>query len=129
MAKSWLIAVVDDEPSVRKALRRLLSASGHEVKTFASGQEFLEGFAAWRPDCLVLDLHMPGLSGLEVQKELARIGDSLPIVIITAFDDPESRAQCLAAGATAYLLKPFDDQALLDAIANAIESSSTLDGD
>jgi FixJ family two-component response regulator len=72
---------------------------------------------------------MPGLSGLEVEKELARIGDSLPIVIITAFDDPESRAQCLAAGATAYLLKPFDDQALLDAIANAIESSSTLDGD
>ena len=129
MAKSWLIAVVDDEPSIRKALRRLLSASGHQVKTFASGQEFLEELAPWRPDCLVLDLHMPGLSGLEVQRELARVGDPLPIVIVTAFDEPESRAQCLAAGATAYLLKPFDDQALLDAIAIAIKKSSSQNAD
>lgn len=129
MAKPWLIAIVDDEPSVRKALRRLLSASGHQVRTFASGQEFLEGRANGRHDCLVLDLHMPGFSGLEVQRELARVGELLPIVIITAFDEPESRAQCLSAGATAYLLKPFDDQTLLDAIANAIESSSSPDRD
>lgn len=80
---------------------------------------------ARRPDCLVLDLHMPGLSGLEVQRELARRGETVPIVVITAFDEHESRAQCLAAGAAAYLLKPFDDQALLDAIGRAVRGSSS----
>jgi FixJ family two-component response regulator len=126
---SLLIAVVDDEAAVRKAIARLLSASRLKVKTFASGQEFLDSLAASYPDCLVLDLHMPGLSGLDVQRQLARTGKRLPLVIITAYDESESRTQCLAAGAAAYLLKPLDDQALLDAIASAVRDCSSPDGD
>src|SRR5262245_54509064 len=120
MTSSRLVAVVDDEPSVRKALRRLLAAAKFQVTTFASGREFLDALATRRPDCLVLALHMPGLSGLDVQQHLIRLGEKLPIVVITALDDPESRAKCLAAGAKAYLIKPFDDRTLLEAIDTAI---------
>jgi FixJ family two-component response regulator len=119
MSTSLRVAVVDDEPSVRKALGRLLTASHMDVETFASGQEFLDSLSSRRPDCVVLDLHMPGLSGLDVQHELARGGAELPIVIVTAHEDAERRAQCLAAGATAYLLKPLDERTLLDAIGKA----------
>ena len=120
MTPSRLVAVVDDEPSVRKALRRLLVAAKFQVTTFASGREFLDALPTRRPDCLVLDLHMPGLSGLDVQQELIRLGEKLPIVVITALDDPESRAKFLSSGAMAYLIKPFDDRTLLEAIDSAI---------
>jgi FixJ family two-component response regulator len=122
-----LVAVVDDEASVRKALGRLLSAADFDVETFPSGPEFLISLAANRPDCLVLDLHMPGMTGLDVQRELTRAGDRLPIVIVTAYDGLESRSQCLAAGAAAYLVKPLDDRALLDAIATAMGEKDVLD--
>jgi FixJ family two-component response regulator len=128
MAKArLLVAVVDDEAPVRKALSRLLLASDFDVETFASGQEFLDALAANRPDCLVLDLHMPFMTGVDVQRKLARAGARLPIVVITAYDDPASRAQCLTVGAAAYLLKPFDDQTLLDAIFKAIREKGVLD--
>ena len=120
MAETLLVAVVDDDASVRKAIRRLLVASDLQVETFASGEEFLRSLCAHTPDCLILDLHMPGLSGLDVQKQLTRIGLRLPVVVITAYDETESRAQCLSAGAAAYLHKPLDDQVLLDAVAAAV---------
>ena len=119
MSTSLRVAVVDDELSVRKALGRLLTASNIDVETFASGREFLDSLSSRRPDCVVLDLHMPGLSGLDVQHELTRAGAGLPIVIVTAHEDAERRAQCLAAGAMAYLLKPLDEHTLLDAIGKA----------
>jgi len=119
MSPSLFIAVVDDELSVRKALGRLLTASQMGVETFASGQEFLDSLSSRRPDCVVLDLHMPGLSGLDVQRELTRTAVIVPIVIVTAHDDAERRAECLAAGASAYLLKPLDERTLLDAIGKA----------
>jgi FixJ family two-component response regulator len=114
------VAVVDDEESVRRSLRRLFSASELDTATFASGQEFLDSLGTGAPDCLVLDLQMPGLSGLEVQRHLAAGGVQVPTIIITADDAPETRERCLSAGTAAYLCKPFDDRTLLAMIAQVV---------
>lgn len=114
------IAVVDDEDSVRRALERLLRSAGMNVETFATGVDFLAGLEGRSLDCVVLDLHMPRVSGFEVQQQLARLGYSVPVVVITGHDTPESRSRALAGGAAAYLLKPIDEQVLLDAIQAAI---------
>jgi FixJ family two-component response regulator len=120
MEKSRLrVAVIDDDESVRKALKRLLRAVNLDADAFASGREFLDSMASHVPDCVVLDLHMPGMSGLDVQGQLARKDLQIPIVVITGHDEPQARAQCLAAGAAAYLRKPLDDEALLAAIERA----------
>jgi FixJ family two-component response regulator len=119
-----LIAVVDDEEPVRKALKRLLRAAGLQVEIYASGREFLERAAQRRPDCLVLDLHMPGTSGLQLLRQINAGGEPMAIVIITAHDTPETREQCLAAGARAYLRKPLDDRLLFNAISAAIGAAA-----
>ena len=111
-----LISIVDDDESVRKALGRLLSSLDFHAETFDSGQEFLDSLADRWPDFVVLDLHMPGLTGLDVLQQLSRTRTRVPAVIITAHDEPETQAQCLAAGALAYLRKPLDEQVLLAAI-------------
>ncbi|MCM3900765.1 MAG: response regulator [Pyrinomonadaceae bacterium] len=115
-----LIAVVDDEEPIRKALKRLLRSAGLEVETFPSGVEFLESLRTHWPDCVVLDLHMPVVSGFEVQARLAESDVLLPVVIITGHDSDETRAQALAGMAVAYLRKPVNDQVLLDAIELAL---------
>lgn len=114
------IAVVDDEEPVRKALQRLLRSVGMDVETYASGSDFLEAKPIEQPDCVLLDLHMPGLNGFDVQARLGRSARRIPVVIITGHDTPESRQRALAGGAAAYLLKPVDGQLLLDAIHAAI---------
>ena len=115
------VAVVDDDESVRKALQRLLRASDLDADTFASPQDFLGSLQqAILPDCLVLDLQMPGTSGLDLQRQLVRAGLRLPIVVITGHDEPGMRARCLAAGARAYLRKPLEAGTLLAAIEAAI---------
>jgi FixJ family two-component response regulator len=116
------IAVVDDDESVRKALQRLLRASDLDADTFASAQDFLASLPhAPPPDCLVLDLQMPETSGLDLQRQLARAGPQLPVVVITGHDEPGMQARCLAAGASAYLRKPLEAGTLLAAIEAAIE--------
>jgi FixJ family two-component response regulator len=119
-AKRSVIAVIDDDASVCKALKRLIGASDLDVETFASGETFLESLSAHRPDCVVLDLHMPGLSGVDVLKALACREVELPVIIITGRDEPSSRARCLAAGAVAYFAKPLDHVKLLEAIGDAV---------
>jgi len=111
-----LVFLVDDDESVRKALRRLLVASGFQVRVFADGVEFLDAVAAQRPDCLVIDLHMPGLTGLDVLRQLMHVKPRVPAIVITAHDEPDTHDQCTLAGAQAYLCKPLDAKVLLDAI-------------
>jgi FixJ family two-component response regulator len=122
------VAVIDDDESVRKALKRLLRAANLDADTYASGREFLDSLASRVPDCVVLDLHMPGMNGLDVQRQLAASVRRVPIVIITGHDEPQARAQCLAAGAAAYLRKPLDDEALLDAIERAASATHSSVG-
>ena len=118
-----MIAVVDDEEMVRKAVVRLLEAAGYTARAFGSGREFLQFWPKNRPDCVVLDLTMPDLSGADVQRELNRAGAHLPVVIITAHDEPGVREDCMRRGAAAYLRKPVDERELLAALEAAVGPS------
>ena len=120
LAARALIAVVDDEESVRRALGRMLNASNFETLVFGSGQEFLDSLETRRPDCVVLDYQMPGLTGRDVQRHLARAQIKVPIIVVTAHDQPELREQCLADGAVAYLAKPLQRERLVNLIESAI---------
>lgn len=115
-----LIAVVDDEESVCRALERLLRSVGFDVETFASGAAFLASRGRWRADCIVLDVHLPGLSGCEIQAHLAEAAQDVPVVMITGRDSDEARERAMAAGAAAYLRKPVDDRTLLATLAAAM---------
>ena len=115
-----LLAVVDDDADVRVALTRLVASAGFAVETFASGAEFLRSIADHEPDCVVLDLHMPEMSGFDVQGALASRHAAVPVVVVTGHDTPESRARAIQLGAKVYLCKPIHDEALLAAIAAAI---------
>lgn len=115
-----LLAVVDDDADVRIALVRLVSSAGFAVDSFATGTEFLLSIERRQPDCVVLDLHMPGMSGFEVQGVLAREKQMIPVVMITGHDSAESRSRALELGASTYLAKPVDHEALLAAIETAI---------
>jgi|SRR5271154_3529898 len=115
-----LIAIVDDEESIRRALSRTLRASRFDVVDFASGQEFLDSVATRVPDCLILDFQMPGLSGREIQRRLTTANVSLPIIVVTAHDQPAVREQCLADGAIAYLAKPLRREHLITTIMSAL---------
>lgn len=115
-----LIAIVDDEESVRRALTRLMVSAGFRARSFSGGKALLASLGADRPNCIVLDLHMPEVSGFELQAQLRASPQPLPVIVITGHDTPESQKRALAAGAVAYLRKPVDDQVLLDAVARAV---------
>ena len=118
-----LVAVVDDEDAIRKALERLLRSAGLAVRTFGSGREFLQSLAASRPDCVVLDISMPGMTGFDVQEHLESARAAMPVIFITALDDPGDRPRAMQAGAAAFLRKPFGDDELLAAIGAAVGSA------
>jgi FixJ family two-component response regulator len=118
------IAVVDDDASVRKALARLLSISPFVPATFGSAQDFLDSLPGSVPDCLVLDLQMPEMTGLDLQEQLARIGIQIPTIIVTAHDESNLRQRCRLAGASAYLIKPLEAATLLNSINQAIGRSA-----
>lgn len=123
------IAVIDDDASVRRALQRLLRAAGFAVETFATAHEFLDAGHWAQTACLVLDIHLPGISGFELQEHLAASGTLLPIVFITAHDDVPTRERVNRAGAFGYLRKPFDQGALIEAIGRAIGHDTPWRGD
>ena len=115
-----LVCVVDDDTAMLRALRLLIAISGFCVETFASAEQFLESRGSRPIDCLVVDVHLSGLSGLDLQEGLARSGSSIPVIFITAYDDGPTRERARRSGAVEYLLKPFDEGALIDAIHRAI---------
>ena len=115
------VFVIDDEPSVRKSLGRLLKASGYRVEAFASAREFLQRQPDAGVGCLVLDVQMPELNGLELQQCLAETDRALPIIFITAHGDIPTSVRAMKAGATDFLSKPFHEKDLLEAIARALE--------
>jgi FixJ family two-component response regulator len=116
-----IVFVVDDDPSVRKALSSLIRSVGLSVKMFSSAPEFLTSARPDVPACLVLDVRLPGLSGLDLQRELAVAHSSIPIIFITGHGDIPMTVEAMKAGAVEFLTKPFRDQDLLGAIQQAIE--------
>jgi len=116
-----VVFVIDDDPSMRTAIRELIEAVGLSCQTFSSGQELLDAKLPDVPGCMVLDVRLPGLSGLHLQRELTERGIQIPIIFITGHGDIPMSVQAMKAGAVEFLTKPFRDQDLLDAIENATE--------
>ena len=121
-AASPLVAIVDDEVSICRALLRLLRVANYRAEGFSSPTLFLESLAERVPDCVVLDLQMPRMTGVELQQRLLELDDPPPVIIITAHDEPKTRERCLALGAVRYLRKPFEGDVLLDSIAAAVRA-------
>ncbi|HTG14032.1 MAG TPA: response regulator transcription factor [Blastocatellia bacterium] len=119
------VFVVDDDEAVREALKSLISSVGLQVATFASAREFLQSRGPDAPGCLVLDVRLPGLSGLDLQRELSDANIHTPIIFITGHGDIPMTVQAMKAGAVEFLTKPFRDQDLLDAIQQALERDRT----
>src|SRR5688572_13998525 len=121
VASSPIVYVLDDDGAVRQALERLVRSVGLDVRTFPSAAEFLAAARANRPSCLVVDVRMPGLSGLDLQESLSASGWSSPIIFITGYGTVPLSVRAMRAGAVDFLQKPFEDQQILDSIRAAIE--------
>jgi DNA-binding NtrC family response regulator len=125
--ENQIVFVVDDDRSIRESLRNLIRSAGLNVQTFASAQEFLINQRPEAPSCLVLDVQLPGLSGLDLQQELAKVNVQIPIIFITGYGDIPMTVQAMKAGAVEFLTKPFRDQDLLNAVEQAINRSSQIE--
>lgn len=121
-----IVFVVDDDKAVRKSLERLIKSVDLTVQAFSSAREFLESDPSAGPSCLVLDVRMPGLSGIDLQKELGKMGYTIPIIFITGYGDIPMSVRTMKRGAIDFLTKPFNDQDLLDAIHRAIEKDKQI---
>jgi FixJ family two-component response regulator len=121
-----VVCIVDDDESVRRALRRLVESLGMQAETFASPREFLDRDPAARTNCLLLDVQLPGMNGFELHERIAATGNTPPVIFITAHPNADSRARADRAEAVAYLEKPFDDRRLLGALESALDC--ILDG-
>jgi FixJ family two-component response regulator len=119
-----VVFVVDDDDSLRRSLERLLRAAGHDVESFSSAADFLALPDPDLPSCLILDIRMPNLTGLDVQRALNQVGRALPIIFMTGFVDVESCVLGMKAGAADFLLKPFDEDQLLRAVRTALAKST-----
>lgn len=121
MRDETTVFVVDDDPAIRDAVRQIVTSVGLGVETYSTAQEFLDKYDSSRPGCLVLDVRMPGRSGLDLQRDLARRNVPLPVIIITGFADVHLAVRALKAGAVDFIEKPFSTQVLLDRIEDALE--------
>jgi len=124
MTKRALIAIVDDDESFRIAMATLMRSFGFGASSFASAEEFLESPQLGETSCVISDVQMPGISGLELQSRLASDNRQTPIIFITAFPDPRIRERALAGGAIGFLTKPFDGQALIQCVDRALNRST-----
>jgi FixJ family two-component response regulator len=120
--KDATIFIVDDDEPVRRAVKRLIKVAGFKAETFGSAREFIDSGHYQSAGVLVLDVRMPGMSGLELQKYVTDSGSDMPIIFITAHEDVRARRMALEAGAIDFLKKPFEDRALMDAIQQALSS-------
>lgn len=123
-----LIAIVDDDASVREALRALMRSLGYAVETFASGEALLRSPIVDRTTCLIADVQMPGMTGLELQAGLVASGKAVPTVLITAYPDDGTRSRALAAGAIGFLSKPFSEHDLLHCLNSAFQAGNAAGG-
>jgi FixJ family two-component response regulator len=115
-SSSQLVAIVDDDQSVQRALKDLMESAGLSARCFGSAEEFLEWDHRDRTCCLITDIRMPGMSGLELQAKLKADGSPIPIIFITAHNDAKTKMQAMNAGAVDFLSKPFDDELLLEKV-------------
>lgn len=115
-----LVAVVDDDESVRVAIRNVLRSAGLRAETYASAEDFLDTGHPEDSDCVVLDIRMPGMSGLQLQRRLADDGHAIPTIFVTAYADESARHQAIEAGASAFLRKPFDPKGLLRSVESVL---------
>lgn len=118
------IFVVDDDKSITRSLKDLLESAGFRAETFDSAESFFSSYHSQKPGVLILDVRMPGMTGIELQKKLKNSGFELPVIFISAHNGLRIRQEALEGGAVAFLQKPFDDQALLAAIHSAIDVMS-----
>ena len=116
-----LISVVDDDESMREAVRGLMKSLGYEAEAFASGEEFLSSRQVPRTSCLIADVQMPGMTGLELYRHLVASGKTIPTILITAYPDHSVRERALADGVVGYLSKPFDENDLLACIQSSLD--------
>ena len=125
MPKVPVISIVDDDQWVRKAISALVRSLGYAVATFASAEDFLESARVDDTSCLITDVQMPGLSGVELQSRLIADGRRIPIIGITAIPEESIRTQMLEAGAVGFLSKPFNDECLIDCLTTALKSNNS----
>ena len=119
-----VVAVVDDDQDMLRGLQRLLNASGYDTEVFSSGEAFLDGAASSKATCLVLDIHLGGISGIELWRRLSKSGSKLGIIFMTAVDDEAVHLEAMESGCTALLRKPFPARALIDAIGVATSKTT-----
>jgi len=123
MPEDLVVSIVDDDVSVRRSTRRLLRSSGFRAEAFASAEEFLDSESAGATACLILDLRMPGMNGLELQRRLTQNGNRVPIIFLSAHASEQDERSALRAGAVQFLRKPISKEALLSAIRDALKRS------
>ena len=117
-----MISIVDDDESVREATKELVRSLGYSATAFASAEDFLQSEQLSTTDCLISDVQMPGLSGIDLQRRLIADGHHMPIIFITAFPDERARARALGAGAVGFLMKPFREESLIECLGQALSS-------
>ena len=118
-----VISIIDDDPLVRDGIDDLVSSLGYKSLTFASSEEFLDSGQVRNTACVITDLNMPGLNGLDLQQYLLTKGYSTPVIFITAFPDGKARERAMKAGAVAFLSKPFEEKSLINAVGSALKAS------
>ncbi len=125
MAKSHVISIIDDDPSVREATQSLIRSLGYDAQVFASAEEYLQSDNLNDLSCLITDLHMPGMSGTDLQDRLIADGYQIPIIFVTAYYEDRIRERVMDAGAFGFLRKPFNDESLIACLDKALSPSST----